>query len=152
MNPMSMGVLFRPCEFREEFARNAEAVDGGRHAGVDRHLQQNFADLITRDAVGQRTSQMGAQFMRTVQDRNHGDVEHAAGLARQLLATPHGSPAIFVQKILQRLVETVDVLQRIADIGLAQHRLADFQALVVHRPRPAPPCGLPGPCRAFSGP
>ncbi|MEY9916125.1 hypothetical protein ABIF99_002440 [Bradyrhizobium japonicum] len=67
-----------------------------------------------------------------VEDRDHGDVEHAAGLARQFLAAPHGAPAIFVEHLLERTVEIVDVLQGIVDIGLAQHRFADFQALVVH--------------------
>jgi hypothetical protein len=30
------------------------------------------------------------------------------------------------------LFETIDVFRRIVDIGLAQYRLADFEALVVH--------------------
>src|SRR5579864_1092845 len=122
----------RLVQFGEHFARDAETVDRGRHAAIDRDLHQDLADLVARDAVGQGALEMRAQFVRPVQDRDHRDVEHAAGLARQFLAAPHGAPAIFVQHLLERLVEAVDAFQGIADIGLAKHGLANLQALVVH--------------------
>src|SRR5690348_17855444 len=75
---------------------------------------------------------MRPQLMRPVQDRNHGDVKHAAGLARQLLAAPHRAPAIFVQELLERLVKAVDVLKCVADISLAEHGFSDFEAFIVH--------------------
>jgi hypothetical protein len=74
---------------------------------------------------------MGPQFVRPVQDRDHREVEHAAGLARQLLAAPHRAPAIFGEHFLERTVEVVDVLQGVVDISLAKHRLANFQSLFV---------------------
>jgi hypothetical protein len=74
---------------------------------------------------------MGPQFVRPVQDRDHREVEHAAGLARQFLAAPDRAPAIFGDQLLERLVEIVGIFQRIGDIGLAQYRFTNFQALVV---------------------
>src|SRR3954451_2721481 len=118
-------------DLREHFARNPKTVDRGRHAGIDRDLHQDFADFVAAHAVGQGALEVSAQFMRPVQDRDHGDVEHAAGLLRQLLAAPHRTPAVFVEQVLERRVETVDVLQRVGDIGLAEHRFANPQSLVV---------------------
>ena len=99
---------------------------------IDRDLHQDLADLVAADAVGERALQMRAKLVLAVEDRDHRDVEHAAGLARQLLAAPHRAPAIFVEHLLERPVEIVDVLQGVVDIGFPQHRFADFQALVVH--------------------
>src|SRR4029077_3476961 len=56
----------------------------------------------------------------------------AAGLARQFLAAPDRAPAIFVKQFLEWAVEIVDVLQRVVDVSLAQHRFADSQPLGVH--------------------
>jgi hypothetical protein len=69
--------------------------------------------------------------VRPVQNRDHRQIEHAAGLARQFLAAPHRAPAVFGHQFLERLVEIIGVFQGVGDIGLAQHRLADFQPLVV---------------------
>ena len=118
-------------DFGEHFARDAETVDAGGHAGIDRDLHEDFADLVLGDAVGQRALDVRAQFVRPVEDRDHGEVEHAAGLARQFLAAPDRAPAIFGEQFLERLVEVVDVLQGVVDIGLAEHGFANFQALVV---------------------
>src|SRR5438105_10591744 len=121
----------RLVQFREHFARDAKAVDAGGHAGIDRNLHEDFADFVAADPVGQRALDVHAQLVRPVEDRDHGEVEHAAGLARQFVAAPHRAPAIFGDQFLERPVEIVDVLQRIVDIGLAEHGFAHFQALVV---------------------
>src|SRR3954453_21832651 len=119
-------------DLREHLARDPKTVDRSRHATIDCDLHQDLADLVAADAVGECALQMRAEFVLTIEDRDHRDVEHAAGLARQLLAAPHRAPAIFVEHLLKRTVEIVDALQSVVDIGLAEHRFADFQALVVH--------------------
>src|SRR6185312_5061216 len=97
----------------KKFACDAETVDGGGHAGIDRDLHQDLADFLAGDAVVERAAQMRAQFVRPVQDRDHGDVEHAAGLARQFVTAPHRAPAILVEQVLEWRVEAVDVFQRV---------------------------------------
>src|SRR5260370_14413872 len=131
MNPISMVCASASVDFGEHFARDAEAVDARGHAGIDRHLHEDFANLVLGHAVDQRALDVHPQFMRPVEDRDHGKIEHAAGLARQLLAAPHRAPAIFGNQFLERLVEIVGVFERIGDIFLAQYRFAYFQPLVL---------------------
>jgi hypothetical protein len=52
INPMSRRLSL--IQFGECLAGNAEAVDRGGDAGIDGHLHEHFADLVARDAVGQR--------------------------------------------------------------------------------------------------
>ena len=118
-------------QLREHLARNSKTVDPGGDAGIDRHLHEDFANLVPGDAVGQGALDVRPQFVRPVEDRDHGEVEHAAGLARQFLAAPDRAPAIFGHQFLKGLVEIVGILQRIGDIGLAQHGFPNFQSLVV---------------------
>src|SRR6202034_3086281 len=92
---------------------------------------EDFADFVTGGAVGQRALDMGPQFVLPVEDRNHRQIEHAAGLARQFLTAPDRTPAIFGDQFLERLVELVGIFQGVGDIGLAQYRFANFQSLVV---------------------
>src|ERR1700722_19493718 len=70
-------------EFGKYFARDTEAVDARGNAGVDRNLHEDFANLGAAYAVGERALDVGPQFMRPVEDRDHREIEHAAGLARQ---------------------------------------------------------------------
>ena len=42
--------------FREHFSRDADAIDSGRHAAVDRDLQEHFHDLCGTDAVVERAA------------------------------------------------------------------------------------------------
>src|SRR5260370_1429882 len=131
MNPMSMVCASASVDFGEHFARDAEAVDARGHAGIDRHLHEDFANLVLGHAVDQRALDVHPQFMGPVEYRNHGKIEHAAGLARQFLAAPHPAPPVFGNQFLKRLVEIVGVLEGVGDICLAQHRLSNFQPLVV---------------------
>src|SRR5690348_16998190 len=100
----------------EELARGAERIDRGRRAGVAADLEEDLGDLLLGDAVAQRAAQVRAQLVRTVEDRDHREVEHAARLARQALAAPDRAPTVFVEDVLQRLVEVVDVLHRRIDV------------------------------------
>src|SRR5258708_10410647 len=120
-------------DFGEHFARDAKTVDARGHAGIDRHLHEDFADLILGGAVDQGSLDVHPQLMRPVENRDHGQIEHAAGLARQFLPAPHRAPAIFGNQFLKRLVEFIGVLQGVGDVSLAQHGFEfnkPFQELV----------------------
>src|SRR6187200_1678830 len=65
-------------DFGEHFARDPKTVDARGHAGVDRHLHEDFADLVLAHAVDQRALDVDPQFVRPVEDRNHRQIEHAA--------------------------------------------------------------------------
>src|SRR5205085_9676457 len=91
--PMALPTL-RLLHLGEYFARNAKTVDAGRDAGVAGDLHEDLADLVLAHPVDQRALDMHAQLVRPVQDRDHGEVEHAAGFPRQLFAAPDRAPAI----------------------------------------------------------
>src|SRR5688500_19084098 len=54
-------------ELGERLARDAERIDTGRYAAIDRHLQKYLADLLPRDAVPQGASDMELQLVRPVE-------------------------------------------------------------------------------------
>src|SRR3979411_1792971 len=92
---------FLAVDFLEELARDAEGVDRRRRARVASALQEDLRDLGLGDAVAQGAAQMRAQFVRAVEDADHGEVEHAAGLQRQALAAPGGAPRAFLEEALE---------------------------------------------------
>src|SRR4051812_2779420 len=85
----------------KHLARDAKGIDRRRHSGIDRDLQENLANFVLGDAIGERSADMRLQLMRTVEDRDHRQIEHAAGLQRQAFAPPYGTPTIFSHEILQ---------------------------------------------------
>src|ERR1700674_4683584 len=55
MNPMSMMIRSSALvDFGEHFARNSKTVDARGHAGIDRHLHEDLANLLLGHAVDQR--------------------------------------------------------------------------------------------------
>src|SRR5262249_44749581 len=70
-------------------------------------------------------------LVRPVENRNHGQIEHAAGLARQSLPAPDRAPAVFGNQFLKRLVEVVGIFQRVGDVSFAQHCFPDLQSPVM---------------------
>src|SRR6185437_10062910 len=74
---------------------------------------------------------MCALFLRPVEHRDHGQVEHAASLEGQLLTAPYRTPAVLSHQILERLVEVVRICGRCIDIPLAEHGGPDFASLVI---------------------
>src|SRR5450631_1433351 len=54
MNPMSIMVASALVDLGEYLACNPETIDARGHAGIDRHLHEDFADLVLGDAVDQR--------------------------------------------------------------------------------------------------
>ena len=66
--------------------------------------------------------------MRAVERRHHGEVDDAAGRARELLARPDLSPAVLGDELLQRAGEVVGGREGTIDILVADHRAADLEA------------------------
>src|SRR4029077_11077559 len=120
--------------------RDPEAVHGGRHSGIDRDLQKYLADLRRRHPIGEGAANVDLELMRAVEDTDHCEVQHAALLAIQSGTPPDLTPAILGDEFLQRRVETVDAGEGTVHVLLAQHGLADPQALFVaiicHAPSP----------------
>src|ERR1700722_20805079 len=67
--------LLRLIEFGKRLARNAHAVDAGRHAAVDRHLQKHLAYFLAGHAVVERRLDVQFQLMRTIQRADHRDID-----------------------------------------------------------------------------
>jgi hypothetical protein len=97
--PMSLNTSLAP----------REAVDGGRHAAVDRRLEKDLADLFLAQAVVDRAAHMQLEFVRTVQCRQHREVDDAAGAPVQSRTIPHLVPAVLGDEFLHRLVEVVGI-------------------------------------------
>src|SRR6202040_1638936 len=107
MAPARRGGLLLCFDLLERLAGDAERVDPARDAGIDRDLGHHLADLVLGHAVPERALDMQLQFVRAIEDADHGDVEHAAGLAREAVAAPGGAPAIFSDELLERTIEIV---------------------------------------------
>src|ERR1051325_7149223 len=99
-------------------------------------MDEDLADLLLGEPVGQRAADVQLQFMRPIEDRDHREIEHRALFLAQALAAPAGAPAILADELLERPVEVVRVLHRVLDILLAEHLGADAQSglvsLLVH--------------------
>src|ERR1700732_18477 len=61
----------------ERLARNAEAVDPGRHAGIDRDLEEDFLDLVLGEAVFQGRLDVQLQLMRAIEHADHRQIDDA---------------------------------------------------------------------------
>jgi len=69
-------------------------VVGGRHAAIDRLLQQSFLDIIRREtAFGERGADVKAEFV-PLAERDHGtDHQHAPGALIEMRPGPDFAPA-----------------------------------------------------------
>src|SRR5215467_10180143 len=117
----------------KDLTSDAERVDARGHSAVDRHSEEDLAHLIAGDAVGQRPLDVHLQLVGTVECADHREVEHAAGLLRQHLASPARTPAVLGNELLKRFVERIGRRERFLDEISAEHRLADFQTLYERR-------------------
>ena len=70
-----------------------DGVVGRGHAAIDRLLQQDFLDVVGREAaLGQRRAHMQAEFI-PLAERDHGaDHQHAAGCAGRNAAGSRSRP------------------------------------------------------------
>ena len=87
-----------PSPSRPAPLRDPHQVEHHRRAGIEPDVQEDLADLLARDAVGDGATDMTAQFVLAVQDRQHRQIEHAARLAVEAFAPPHRAPPCSVMK------------------------------------------------------
>ena len=62
----------------EDLDRDLHAVERGRHAAIDRRLQNDLLDLLAGDAVVERATDMKPDLVGAVQRGQEGEVEEAA--------------------------------------------------------------------------
>src|SRR6185369_13451923 len=127
--PLTVLLLGR-VDFREGLARDARAVDAGRHTAVHRHLQDHFADLLARQSIVQRGLHMQLQFVRPVQCADHRDVDQAAVAQCEAWSSPHMTPAIFGGELLHGHAETVGAGHGFLHVFRTQHLLAQLQSFL----------------------
>src|SRR4051812_41884530 len=82
------GLLRRSFVFAEHLPGDAECIDAGRHARIDGHLHEDLANLFQRDAIAPGAADVQCEFVRTIENADHRQIEQAARLAGQFLATP----------------------------------------------------------------
>src|SRR6185503_15299416 len=121
----------RRVEFCECFARDAHRVDAGRYAAVDGDLQQDFADLLARDTIRERTLDMDLELMRSVERADHREVDEAAVATLETGSAPDATPAILRGEFLHGATEVVGTGEGLFHVLLAKHGLADFQSALI---------------------
>src|SRR5450631_2472093 len=99
--------LLRLIDLGKRIARDAHAVDTGRHAAIHGHLQQHFANLLARHPVIERRLDVQFQLMRSIQRADHRDVDETAIAQRQAWPCPYMAPAVLGRKLLHRHAELV---------------------------------------------
>src|SRR5512134_1523026 len=113
----------------ERLARVAEGVDAGRHAAIDRHLKQDFLDLVLGEAVLQRTLDMELQLMRPVQRAEHRQIDDAAGSLVHARPGPQRAPAELGRPFGHGAGELISARNRLVDVVLAENLFTDLEAL-----------------------
>src|SRR3984957_378542 len=90
---VTMGLrLLRLIELRKRLARDAYAVDAGRHATVDGHLQQHLANLLAGPGGVERRLDVQFQLMRAIERADHRDVDATAIAQCESRPRPHMAP------------------------------------------------------------
>src|SRR5208283_427289 len=84
--------LLRLIDFGKRLARDAHAVDAGRHAAIHGHLQQHLANLLARHPVVERRLDVQLQLMRSIERADHPDVDETAIAQRQPRPRPYMAP------------------------------------------------------------
>src|SRR6185436_2303098 len=114
-------------DFGECLAREAHRIDSGGQAAVDSHLQEDLADLFTGDAIGERGLDVQLELVRPVEGADHREIDQAPIAPLEARAAPDAAPAILGRELLHRPAEVVRSGERLLDVLLAEHGLADFQ-------------------------
>src|ERR1700730_3836362 len=83
----------------EDLFGAAESDHRGRHAAVDRDLQEHFLDLVLGEAVVERAADMQLELVLLAERAEHPEVEDRARLARQAGTVPDVVPAVGVEQI-----------------------------------------------------
>src|SRR6202044_736175 len=116
--------------------RDAEAIDAGRGAAIDRDLRQRGADFVRGEPIGERAAHVGGELFHLAERADHAEIEQRALARFERLVAPGLAPAIFGEQPLKIAVEVVDVLQRAVDVSVAQNLFtfgkAEIVAFLVH--------------------
>src|SRR5579864_1924683 len=91
----------------------------GRHAGVNRAMQQYFADVVARDAVVERRADVQPEFVGTVERNHQTHGQQAARVARQAWTRPDLAPRIARDQRLELLGEISTLRERAIDVRVA---------------------------------
>ena len=73
------------------------ALHRNRHSAVNRDLIDDRAKFIATDSIVDRSAEMQAPFVHTIEGCQHGEVQHASGFSWQGLVAPHPAPTVFGQ-------------------------------------------------------
>src|ERR1044071_8217783 len=110
----------------ERLARVAECIDARRHAAIHGDLKQDLLDLVLGETVFQRALDMELQLMRPVERTEHREIDDAARTAIQPRPRPQRAPAELGRPFRHRAGELVRACDRLVDVILAEHFLADL--------------------------
>ncbi len=69
----------RAVQLVEDALRDREGAVGGRHAGVDAGLQEDLADLLARQVVGERRADVHLQLVLLAERRERAEHEQGGG-------------------------------------------------------------------------
>src|SRR5262245_18567036 len=117
----------------ERFTRVTECVDAGGNTAIDGDLKQDLLDLFLGEAVLQRALDVQLQLVGPVERAEHGEVDDAARAAIEARSRPQRAPAELGRPLRHRARELVGAGDRLVDVVLAQHLLADLQAFFEQR-------------------
>ena len=65
----------------QDLSGDSKTIEPGRHSAVHGNLQNDLADFVLGDTVVQRPANVDFQLVRTIESRNHSEVEDAAAAA-----------------------------------------------------------------------
>jgi hypothetical protein len=86
------------------------------NAAIDGRLQQDFLDLISRDAVVEGGANMQPEFVGSIQRHHHRHGDQAPRMSRQSGAGPDFAPRIARDQLLEVLVERIPFGERAIDV------------------------------------
>src|SRR6266404_9066511 len=102
-----------------------DRVVGGRHAAIDRLLQQYFLDIVGREAaLGKGCADVKAELV-PLSERDHSpDHQHTPGAMIEMRPGPDFAPGMARDQIDEIGVERILARDRFIDPGVAQHLAA----------------------------
>src|SRR3979411_63190 len=117
----------------EGFPGISKGVDTGRHAAIDRDLEQDFLDLGLSQPVLPRALAALLEFTGSVQAAQHRQIDDRAGAAVEPRPGPQRAPAELGRPFRHRARELVGAGNRLIDVILAEHFLAHLEAFFEQR-------------------
>jgi hypothetical protein len=100
-------------------------VVGGGHPAIDRLLQQDFLDIVRREAAfGERRAHVKAEFIPLAEHDHGADHQHPPGALVEMRPGPDFAPRMARDQIEELGVERILVGDRFIDPGIAEHLAA----------------------------